>query len=67
MTKIRCKICQKKLNSLLVDLFTCRCGEIYCRDKHMSNHNCSYNYHKDTRKKLEKDMPVVTAQKIIKI
>lgn len=67
MTKIKCAICKKKLNSLMSDLFTCKCGEIYCRDKHMFNHNCSYNYHKDTKEKLEKNMPIVVSKKVIQI
>lgn len=67
MGKVKCKICEKKLNSLMVDLYTCRCGEIYCRENHMFNHNCPYNYHKDTQKKLKKDMPPIVAEKVIKI
>jgi hypothetical protein len=67
MGKIKCKICDKKLNRLMVDLYTCRCGGIFCREKHMMDHDCPYDYHKDTQKKLEKDMPPIIADKIIKI
>ena len=67
MAKLKCKICEKKLNSLMADLYTCKCGKVYCREKHMFAHNCPYNYHKDTQKRLEKNMPVVVSDKVVKI
>lgn len=60
----KCKICNGKLNPLMIDIMnTCRCKGIYCR-KHIFKHNCQYNYKElfDT-----KDLVNVSHPKVLKI
>ena len=55
--KKKCKHCRKKLSLIS---FTCKCGHLYCithQNPHI--HNCSYNYLKENKQKLEKDNPKI--------
>lgn len=63
---MRCGICSKGLNEYMVKLYTCKCGEYYCR-LHMHGHGCRYNYHAEQVDLLRKALPVIIAKKIIKI
>jgi hypothetical protein len=58
----RCCECNKKINIMF---FNCKCGNIYC-DKHRYSfeHNCSFDYKKEQQIILEKNNPVVKADKI---
>jgi hypothetical protein len=41
--KHKCFLCGKKLNTILLNLYICRCTNYYCR-KHMFSHDCKYQY-----------------------
>lgn len=65
--KLYCKKCNKKLSMLMIKLYTCKCGDIYCREHMFGEHSCSFDYKKCSQEHLKKQMPVVIAEKIIKI
>lgn len=59
-TTCKCKVCNKKLRELMIQMHTCRCKGIYC-SLHKHSHNCEYDYssekqHDDkiSSKKIEK-------------
>lgn len=61
---IRCITCNKKIKSVLP--IACRCENFYCiLCKY--EHNCSYDYKKEFKEKLEKSNPEVKHQKLEKI
>jgi hypothetical protein len=65
--KKRCQYnnCTNKLDLIP---FTCRCGLVTCvKHKFYKDHNCTYDYVKMNKEKLEKDNPLVIKDKINKI
>lgn len=55
--KIKCKHCRKKVGLIS---FTCKCGNIYCVTHQVPhNHNCTFNYIKETKQKLKKENPKI--------
>jgi len=66
-TKIRCKICRKKLNSLLIETFTCKCGNYYCKENHFFDHNCTFDYLENNKKFLQENIPVIVGEKVKRI
>lgn len=64
--KRRCKICKKRLNAFTE--FTCKCKELFCAAHRLAaEHNCSYDYRKEHKEKLEKIYRRLTPKKIVKI
>nr|CAI5834208.1 unnamed protein product [Callosobruchus analis] len=64
--KARCNECNKRLN--ITNIYDCRCGKIFCSQHRYSEvHRCSYDYKLEGRKILEKQNPLVTADKISRI
>ena len=59
--KCKCSVCSKKLQSLMIQMYTCRCNGIYCRE-HLHLHDCRYDYTQAS--KVEES---VTAAKVDKI
>ena len=59
---MRCNSCLKKLNSIMKDVHTCKCKQIYC-GKHMFSHNCNYNFMKEHQIKLRKNLPIIIKNK----
>ena len=57
MTKLRCKICDKKINSFYKQILTCKCENIFCKN-HLSDHQCTYDYKKEYKKLLNKESVV---------
>ena len=61
--KNRCYVCNKKTGLLP---FTCKCNKekLFC-SKHRipEEHNCTFDWKKETREKLEKENPQVIADK----
>lgn len=59
----RCALCRKKLRIGCV--IECKCGDIFC-PKHAikTMHNCTYDYKKEERKKLEKTLPLIQQNKL---
>ena len=43
---LKCKACNKRLNSMLKVMYICRCQNYYCQ-LHLYEHNCSFNYKHD--------------------
>lgn len=60
---INCQICFKKINSLMLDMHTCRCKNIYCRT-HIHNHNCNFNYHSLWKSYAEKELTKIENPKV---
>ena len=62
----KCKICKKKIRLHMVAVYTCKCGKKFC-STHYTNHNCTYDYKKDERERLAKNLVLVEPVKINKI
>ena len=64
--KIKCKICNRKLKSIIPQ--SCKCGGYYCYI-HKENilHNCTYNYLLENQEKLKRKNPKIIAEKINKL
>ncbi|XP_030754222.1 uncharacterized protein LOC115881011 [Sitophilus oryzae] len=61
--KSRCTECNRKLN--ITNIYNCRCGRIFCSQHRYSElHKCTYDYKTEGRKILERQNPLVTAEKI---
>ncbi|QKF94074.1 AN1-like zinc finger protein [Fadolivirus algeromassiliense] len=59
--------CNKKLG-LLDSTMKCKCGNTYCAKHRFSDkHNCSFDYKKEGREKIEKSLNKVVATKITPI
>jgi len=58
---IKCLICGKKIKTIILDIYKCRCKSIYCVN-HLHDHNCDFDY-----KKLLKINDEVINTKIMKI
>jgi late competence protein required for DNA uptake (superfamily II DNA/RNA helicase) len=63
--KIKCKKCNKKLHLLLVDMYTCKCNQLYCSN-HLLDHDCTFNYINANKSKLYNLLVKVNKQKITK-
>lgn len=63
---MNCLCCNKKLNILMIDLYTCKCTKIYCRN-HMLSHNCTFDYKILNSIQLKDKLPIIVAEKISKI
>ncbi|AYV81207.1 MAG: putative zinc finger A20 and AN1 domain-containing stress-associated protein 8 [Harvfovirus sp.] len=60
--KIRCNSCNKKLS---MNFFDCKCGKMYCSEhRYPDVHSCPIDYKKLGRELLEKNNPVVSADKL---
>ena len=47
MPKIKCQICgEKKINKIMIDMFTCKCSKITCTTC-KETHICSFDYKKE--------------------
>lgn len=58
--------CNKKLSKLMEQLYTCKCGENYCREHMIGFHNCSYDYKKNYENILKEKLPIIVGEKINK-
>ncbi|CAH0564358.1 unnamed protein product [Brassicogethes aeneus] len=62
----RCGECNKKLN--ITNIYDCRCGRIFCaQHRHSEVHRCTYDYKTEGRKILERQNPLVAAEKVNRI
>lgn len=59
----KCKSCKRKVNNFVIEIFTCKCQNIYCRH-HMHAHNCTYDYKNEFKEKMKDQLPVIRADKI---
>lgn len=63
--KPRCVVCNKKLGLMV---FTCQCNQLFCITHLQPElHNCKYDHKTKQKEELEKSLPKVTAEKVIKI
>lgn len=64
--KLRCFHCNKKLGIIMI--MKCHCNQYFCSaHRYMEVHNCSYNYKREGKKKLERENPLCVTQKLPKI
>ena len=60
-----CNLCKCKVSLTAIK---CKCGNIYCNaHRYAEEHACTYNYRAKGAAALEAAMPVITADKVIKI
>ena len=63
--KQKCSNCKKKMGLMK---YECKCSNMFCiKCLQPENHNCSYNFKLEGKKKLKNDMIVVSSNKVIKI
>ncbi|AYV78959.1 MAG: hypothetical protein Edafosvirus60_2 [Edafosvirus sp.] len=56
-----CHNCNKKSNML----FDCKCGYYFCSNHRLAfDHNCTYDYKKIAKKKVEKANPIIKSDKL---
>lgn len=58
----RCKKCKRKVNKLMVDVYTCKCSLLFCAN-HLHDHKCSFDHKKEEKNRLRKNMPVIKSNK----
>lgn len=59
-----CSSCKKK--SILIG--KCRCDKNVClKCRYPENHNCTFDYQNENQKKLEKENPTITSEKLVKV
>ena len=61
---VSCQVCKKKLNKLMIELYTCRCGGVYCRTHMFEEHTCSFDYQKQAREQIARQNPQIQPEKI---
>lgn len=62
--KLSCSVCNKHLNPLMEYLYTCKCKGVYCRENHMYNHNCTYDFHKEASQRLKSKLQLIVGSKL---
>lgn len=64
--QLRCDKCNRKLN--ITNNYSCRCGKLFCAQHRYSEvHGCKYDYKSEGRIILERQNPLVVAEKLRKI
>lgn len=64
--KLRCAQCNRKLGVIMI--MKCHCEKIFCaQHRYAEAHNCSYDFKLEGKKLLERENPLVVAQKLPKI
>ena len=63
MKKLRCTICKKKLNIICKEIYTCKCNNLFCREVHLYNHDCTFDFHANEQKILETNLKAVKLKK----
>ncbi len=61
-----CNICKKKLNKMMLSIYTCKCNKVYC-DTHINSHNCTYDYKRAFECKIKHTLPSIKFQKVEEI
>ena len=63
--KKRCAECKKRVGSMGI---TCKCGKLFCgKHRYASEHDCTWDYQAGTHKRILKDNPDMSFNKIITI
>lgn len=64
--KLRCAQCNRRLGVIMV--MRCHCEKVFCaQHRYAEAHNCSYNFKAVGKQILERENPLVVAQKLPKI
>lgn len=64
--KLRCAQCNRKLGVIMI--MKCHCEKIFCaQHRYAEAHNCSFDFKLEGKKILERENPLVVAQKLPKI
>ncbi len=63
MVKVKCHLCQKKLNLILAIKGKCRCDIIYCPE-HLISHSCKFDYKSLQKEKIIQENPQIIANKL---
>lgn len=64
--KLRCAQCNRKLGVIMI--MKCHCEKIFCaQHRYAEAHNCSYDFKLEGKKLLERENPLIVAQKLPKI
>ncbi|KAJ4899508.1 Zinc finger A20 and AN1 domain-containing stress-associated protein 10 [Raphanus sativus] len=62
--KQRCETCHRKVG---VTGFSCKCGHIFCGShRYPEEHSCSFDYKLSGRLALEKQLPLIRAEKFVR-
>ena len=68
MQKIKCYICKKKLNLIQSQIGKCLCQNIFCTEHvFFSDHDCNFDFIKREKDILNKNNPIIKADKLIRI
>ena len=59
----RCNICNKKVNIMMLDRFTCRCKGVYC-NLHLHDHGCNFDYNENFKEKMATELVKVEPSKV---
>ena len=62
MKQNKCGECGKKINKLMVDIYTCKCSNVYC-PKHLHFHKCEFDHKKYYRDLLREKLPVIKSDR----
>jgi hypothetical protein len=63
LKKIKCNECKKKIKSLMLDIHMCKCLKHFC-NLHLIDHNCTFDYFKENKKKLHNTLQKMEKEKI---
>ncbi len=62
---MKCFHCRKKIRGMEFD---CKCEQKFCaKCRHPEGHNCTYDFRKHQKNKLEKELIKVVPEKLAKI
>ena len=59
---VKCKTCRRKIPKMMIDVYTCKCGEYHC-GIHITEHDCSYDHKTAYKELLKNRMPVSVCSK----
>lgn len=66
MTRVRCKECERKLDTVQAACGGCKCGAVFCSEHRLpENHSCTYDHRSEGLAKLQKQLDKrVVSQKV---
>ncbi|KDO29970.1 hypothetical protein SPRG_05160 [Saprolegnia parasitica CBS 223.65] len=63
--KRKCWSCKAKIG---LSAITCRCGYTFCtRHRYAEEHNCTFDFRRQAKRKLEEENPLVVPMKVARI
>lgn len=65
---VKCVVCNKKISSVHVQAYTCRCGQCVCGvHKPTTEHDCTFDHRQTTKQQLVSKLPLIKTFQIEKI